>query len=168
VVDRLNTVHETNEANNQRYGVLFGQAGSCAPALEFRDDLRYPRDRASVSIVTGGTAQPTVVARCAAPGTQYLVVWGCAGTAPGTTIAPGITVPLNQDLCTLLGLQALNGAVFQQFWGQLDAQGIGRATFQWPPGFAMLPQPGHFAAVLIDGTPAFVGATNAVAIDLVN
>ena len=45
--------------------------------------------------------------------------------------------------------------------------GFGYATFAWPPGLPMVPQPGHFAAVLIDPTPDFYGVTNAVAIDLV-
>lgn len=166
VVDRANAVREVNEANNQRAGIVIGQAPGCTPALEYRDPLRYPRDEADVAIATGGTALPTVVARCATPGTAYLIVWGCAGTSPGTTLAPGITVPINQDLCTLLGLQALNGAIFQQFWGTLDAQGIGRATFAWPAGLNMLPMQSHFAAVLLDATPSFTGVTNPVRLGL--
>lgn len=166
IVDREDRVRETNENDNTRSAPLFGQSGPCTVALEFRDDLLYPKDAAAVSIQTGGTALPTVIARCAAPGTQYLIVWGCMGTSPGTTLAPGVHVPLNQDLCTQLGLAALNGPVFQQFWGTLDANGFGHATFQWPGGYRMLPQPGHFAAILLDGTPAFVGASNPVAIDL--
>ncbi len=166
VVDRGNAVRENDETNNQRLAVLLTQAPGCTPTLSYRDPLLYPRDLGSVPIGTGGTLLPTVVAPCAAPGTAYLIAWSCSGTTPGTTLAPGVTVPLNQDLCTNLGLALLNGAIFQQFWGSLDAQGIGRATFAWPAGLGIQPLNSHFAAVLLDATPAFVGATNAVRMDL--
>ncbi|MBK8099956.1 MAG: hypothetical protein IPK26_22870 [Planctomycetes bacterium] len=166
IVDRSNAIRESNENDNLRANVEFVQAGGCTPTLEFDDALLWPRDAAAVSLPNGGTVHPTVIARCAAPGTLYLLLWGCQGTTPGTTLAPGVTVPLNQDLCTLLGLGALNGAIFQQFWGTLDAQGRGRATFAWPAGMNMLPQAGHFAGVLIANGATFSAATNAVAIDI--
>ncbi|HLQ38293.1 MAG TPA: M64 family metallopeptidase, partial [Planctomycetota bacterium] len=165
VVDRGNQVHEVNEGNNINHTAMIVQNPPCTPALEFRDDLLYPKDAAAVSIINGGTCLPTVIARCATPGSQYLIVWGCSGTSPGTTIG-NLTVPLNQDLFTMIGLQSTNGALFQQFWGSLDAQGVGRATFQWPAGFNMQPLPGNFAAILLDATPQFVGVTNPVAIDI--
>jgi len=47
----------------------------------------------------------------------------------------------------------------------LDAQGVGRATLQWPAGLSLLPLSGNFAAVLLDAN-GVVGVTNAIAIDL--
>jgi uncharacterized repeat protein (TIGR01451 family) len=165
VADRLNTVFESNDNNNTRLSVLVVENPfPCAPRLELRDDLQWPRDHGAIRVATGATLSPTVVARCAAPGTLYLIVWGASGTSPGTVVPPGITVPINQDAVTQLGLGATNGLVLQQFFGTLDAAGIGRATLQWPPGISMLPMASNFAAVLLDAT-GFVGATNAIAVD---
>jgi hypothetical protein len=164
VVDRENVVLETNENDNFRVVSLIGQTGACVTKLEYDDPLLYPGDAAHVSLANGGTVHPTVVARCAAPGSLYLIVWGCSGTSPGTPLAPGVTVPINQDFCTGLGLAAANGPVFQQFFGVLDAQGLGRAAFALPAGSGLAVTPGHFAAVLVDPAGTFAAATNAVAI----
>lgn len=166
VVDRTDQVREMNEGNNLGSLTVSGQPHPCSPALEYRDPMVWPRNEGIASIAFGETLQPTVVAPCAAPGSLYLVVWGGSGTVPGTTIAPGVTVPLNQDLYTVLGLAAANGLIFQQFFGQLDAQGFGRATIVWPPALRMRPIPTWLAAVLIDGTPAFSAATNAIRFDM--
>ncbi|MBL8724812.1 MAG: hypothetical protein JNK49_12250 [Planctomycetes bacterium] len=166
VADRQNSVRETNENDNSRYGAFVGQAGPCVTKLEYADPLVYPLSAAALPVSTGGAVQPTVVARCAAPGTLYLIAWGCSGTVPGTPLAPGITVPLNQDLCTQLGLAAVNGAWFQNFLGTLDAQGLGRATFQVPANSGLLASTGHFAALLVDPVQGFSGVTNPVVIDL--
>lgn len=166
VVDRLNAVRETNESDNSRYAAFVGQAGPCVTKLEYADPLVYPFDAALVPVRPGGTVHPTVVARCAAPGTLYLIAWGCSGTAPGTPLAPGITVPLNQDFCTQLGLAAVNGAWFQNFLGVLDAQGLGRATFQLPANSGLLASTGHFAALLVDPVLGFAAVTNPVGIGL--
>lgn len=166
-VDRLDLVHEVNEANNQRLYVLFVQGQPCAPALEFRDDLLYPGDQATLSIQSGGTLLPTVVARCEAPGTAYVIVWGGSGTQPGTPLAPGVTVPINLDFFSDLGLHWVNGAVFQQFFGVLDSGGVGRATIQWPAGLALQgPLPTHFAAVLLDPSLQWSGVTSPVSFTL--
>lgn len=163
-VDRANVAPEANENNNTAVAALLATTPPCTPTLEFRDDLTWPKDAITVS-ATSGTARPTVIARCAAPGTAYLVVWGCSGTTPGTQLG-SLTVPLNQDACTMLGLQFLNTSVFSQFFGVLDAQGTGLATFAVPPTVPFAPGTGHFAAVLLDATPSFSAVTNAVTITL--
>lgn len=164
VVDRLNAVREANENDNERLSALVGQAGPCTSKLEFHDPLTYPHDSNSVSLANGGTAHPTVVAPCA-PGSLYLVVWGCSGTSPGTPITPSLTVPLNRDFCTDLGLLALNGAWFGNFFGTIDSQGLGRATFSLPANTGLMATPGHFAAMLIDAS-GFSAVTNPVVINL--
>lgn len=162
IVDRANVVQEPNESDNVRFSAVVVQAGGCTPTLEFRDDFLYPRDAATTSIQAGGTVRPTVVARCAAPGTLYLIGWSCSGTSPGTPLAAGVTLPLNGDACTLAGLDNLNGPVFQLCFGALDGSGLANATIALPPGLFLSPSDTHLAAVLIDGSFQFVGATNAV------
>jgi len=166
VVDRTNVVFESNEFDNTRLSALIAQAGPCVTKLEFVDPLLYPYDAATLPLASGGALHPTVVARCAAPGSIYLIVWGGSGTSPGTVLAPGVTVPINQDLVTQLGLAAVNGAWLQNFLGVLDAQGLGRATFALPPASGLGPLPGHFAAVIVDPVLGFAAATNPVAITL--
>lgn len=166
VVDRLDAVHESNEGDNVRTYALVGQTGPCVTKLEYDDPLVYPGDAATLGLATGGSLHPTVVARCASPNTLYLIVWGCSGTAPGTPIAPGLTVPINQDFCTQLGLAAVNGPWFQSFFGVLDPQGLGRATFALPPASGFGAVQGHFAALLVDPVLGFSEVSNPVAITL--
>ena len=166
VLDRQNLVPEVNEGDNERaVPILRQNGGPCFTKLEYIDPLLYPHDAATASLA-GSSVHPTVVAPCATPGTLYLIAWGCSGTTPGTTLAPGVTLPLNQDVHTQLGLALANGAVFQAFVGMLDAEGLGRATFDLPPGIGLWPSTGHFAALLIDSTPNFAGITNPVAITI--
>jgi hypothetical protein len=167
VVDRLDTVLEGNENDNVRNFVFLVQAPPCGPRLEFRDPLVYPPDAASLARTAGGAVQPTIVARCANPATTlYLIAWGGSGTSPGAPLAPGVTLPLNPDGLTSLGLDALNGPVFGAFLGVLDAQGIGRATFTLPPGLALPTGATHFAGVLLGNPQLFQATTNPVALTL--
>jgi hypothetical protein len=166
VADRADAVRESIEGDNVRNYALIGQNGPCVTKLEYDDALVYPGDAATLSLAAGGASHPTVVARCASPNTLYLIVWGCSGTAPGTTIAPGLTVPINQDFCTQLGLSATNGPWFQSFFGVLDPQGLGRATFALPPASGLGALQGHFAALLVDPVLGFSDVSNPVAITL--
>jgi hypothetical protein len=167
VVDRLDTVHETNENDNQRQFVLIGQAGPCVTQLEFNDPLLHPTDAATLSLANGGTLHPTVFAPCADPtATLYLIAWTGSGTSPGLPLAPGLTLPLNPDSLTNLGLDFLNGAVFGSFLGVLDAQKLGRATFALPPGLGLPPGQTHLAALLLGNTQLFTAVTNPIALTL--
>ena len=164
VVDRTNSIVESNEANNERIGAMLLGGRSCDVKLEYRDELHWPLDDAEVDGMNGGTISPTIVAPCAPAGTQYLIAWGCSGTSPGTMIPGGPTVPINSDFCTQLGLSALNTPIFDMFFGVLDQDGIGRATFDWP-GFTLSSSlQGHFAAVLINPGVAFTDTSNTVQI----
>jgi len=165
-VDRANTVAELVESDNSRYVGLIGQSGACETKLEYDDPLLYPFGAAAVSAGAGGAVHPTVVARCATSGTLYLIAWGCSGITPGTPIAPGLQIPLNQDIYTQLGLGAINGPWFQAFLGTLDQDGLGRATFALPPAAGLWPSAGHFAALLVDPQVGFSAVTNPVAITI--
>ncbi len=167
IADRAGTVIESNEVDNLSYATMLAQTGPCGPTLEYRDDLLYPKTQGAISIANGGTLAPTVVARCAGPGALYLLLWSCSGTSPGTVIAPGLTLPLIVDNCTLAGLQILNGSVLQGFVGPLDAQGVGRATLAIPAGLSLSTSTNFLAAVLLDANLQFTATTNAVQFDLV-
>jgi hypothetical protein len=167
VVDRANVVLEGNENDNVRTFAFLVQAPPCGPRLEFRDPLVYPPDAAALSSAAGGVLHPTFIAPCANPATTlYLIAWGGSGTAPGAPLAPGLTLPLNPDGLTTLGLDALNGPVFGSFLGVLDAQGIGRATFTLPPGLGLGSGPTHFAGVLLGNPQLFQAVTNPVTLTL--
>ncbi|MSR39355.1 MAG: hypothetical protein EXS02_11045 [Planctomycetes bacterium] len=164
IVDRDNLVHESNETNNTRASVAIIQNYDCTPRLELRDDLQWPRNQGAIVMSAGGTLSPTVVARCAA-GQLYVIAWTGSGTSPGTTIAQGITIPINQDPLTQLGLLIANGSLLQQFIGVLDAQGVGRATLMWPAGLLLPPTATDFAGALINGS-GFSGVTNPIGVEL--
>jgi hypothetical protein len=167
IADRLDVVNETNENDNSRTTVLIGQAGGCVTKLEFRDPLVYPFDAATMSRAAGITLHPTVVAPCANPATTlYLIAWTASGTSPGIALAPGVTLPLNFDALTQLGLDALNGGVFGNFLGILDAQGRGTATFTLPPAVAPVLGQTHFAAVLLGNPQLFAAASNPIGLQI--
>lgn len=163
-VDYDNTVPETEEGNNLRLVQVRIDPPACGTALEYRDLLLYPKDRAVVSYSqTIPNALPTVTSRCHA-GKQYLLVWGCSGTSPGTPIA-GRVLPLNLDACSNLSL-GWRGP-FATFVGNLDSQGVGRPSFVLLGVPYVGDIPGHFAALIWDAAGfAILDVSNAVRIDI--
>lgn len=167
VVDRSNQIAESNETDNSRIAVVVGQAGPCATRLEYADPLLYPADSGGLSVVTGGTLHPTVVAPCAdLQTTIYLIAWGGSGTVPGVQLSPTVHAPLNPDGFTDLGLAGLNSPVLSAFAGLLDSQGIGRATFNLPPMTGIGAVPTHFCCILLGDTELFTDASNAIEMHL--
>jgi len=166
VVDRANVVAESNETDNEITRVVFSQNGPCFTGLEFQDPLITPFD-GSMSIAAGGTVHPTVIAPCANPATTlYLIAWTGSGTAPGTNIAPGLTLPINIDGLTQIGLDNLNGPIFGSFLGLLNAQGVAQAQFTLPPSAAIPTGPTHFATVLLGATTLFTAVSNPIQLTL--
>jgi hypothetical protein len=166
VVDRANVVTESNENDNSRTIVVFGQTPGCVTKLEFTTPLTLG-GQASLSLAAGGSLHPTVVAPCLNPATTlYLIAWTGSGTAPGIPLAPGVTLPLNFDAFTQLGLDGMNGPVFGNFLGILDAQGLGHATFTLPPSVALPVGQTHFAALLLGQAQLFTATTNPIALQL--
>lgn len=162
VIDRSNVVGESNEADNETNRVIYVQQIPCTTGLEFQDPLTAPF-AASMSLSAGGTLHPTVLAPCADPtATLYLIAWGGSGTAPGTTLSPTVQLPLNVDALTNVALGGLNGPIFGQFLGVLDAEGRAQATFALPPSAAIPTGPTHFATVLLGASELFTATSNAV------
>ncbi len=167
VADRSNVVHESNENDNTRLSVALASAGPCGVHLEFHDPMTLG-DAGTIAVGAGGALHPTVVAPCANPATTlYLIVWGGSGTSPGFPLSAGLTLPLNPDSFTALGLDGLNGPVFASFLGLLDAAGEGHATFTMPPLPGFTTGQTHFAAVLLGSTQLFTDVSNPIGLTLV-
>lgn len=160
-------VSEAVENNNYTTTQVQVTRAACGAVLEYRDQELYPKDAAVLNMETVflfDTVHPTLTSPCDA-GDIYVIVWGCSGTSPGTPLAPGVTLPLNLDGCSTLGLNLVNSLYFDAFSAVLDADGIGRATFQLPFVRYRGDVPGHFAGLLLDGqTFAFKAVTNPVGI----
>ena len=166
VIDRTNVVGESNELDNEINRVVFSQSTPCTTGLEFQDAWTAPFE-ATMSLSAGGTLHPTVLAPCADPAaTIYLIVWGGSGTMPGTTLSPTVQLPLNIDPLTQATLGGLNGPIFGQFLGVLDAQGRAQATFALPPSSVIPTGTTHFATVLLGATQLFTDASNAISLTI--
>lgn len=166
VVDRLNAVNESDETDNQLARVLFCQAGACNTGFEFQDPLVTPFG-GTMSLAAGGTVHPTIIAPCASPSASlYLIAWTGSGTSPGTQVGTGLTLPLNVDSLTQIGLNGLNGPIFGSFFGVLDAQGVGRAQFTLPPATAIPTGTTNFAAVLLGTSQLFDAVSNSIELTL--
>jgi hypothetical protein len=100
---------------------------------------------------------------------HYYVVFGTiSGVSPGVTLGP-VHVPLNPDGFTLANGAAMNAVPFINFFGVLDANGEGTASWtampQTPAVFDTLPM--HYAAVIVQQNPLLiVSATNAIAFNV--
>lgn len=158
IIDRENAVNEIDETNNTAsWQITIGNNG-CATTLSYNNPLNYPSNAMTVAGAQGGRVLPVVRAPCNI-GQGYLILLGCTGTSPGTTIG-GVNLPLNLDACTNVfypGSLALPG-----FFGTVNPAGNGIAVLDIPPGIQGTIS-GHFAAILFDKTSgAFTGATNPV------
>ena len=69
-----------------------------------------------------------------AAGHVHVIAASATGTTPGTSLAPGVTVPLVWDAFTDLILLAANGPFLPGFIGNLDGTGWAVATMAIPPG----------------------------------
>ncbi|MBL8722773.1 MAG: hypothetical protein JNK49_01940 [Planctomycetes bacterium] len=57
-----------------------------------------------------------------------------SGTQPGLPLGPGVTLPLGLDAYTMFTAQHPNSPILAGFLGNLNAQGLGTARLQLPPG----------------------------------
>ncbi len=167
-VDRDNLIPEGNEGNNTGYALLVLSSSGCTTRLEFRDALLYPKDshNHSLSGLTGA-ALPTVASPCD-PGSAYIILWGCAGTNPGTPLGNGLLLPLNLDACSGFSIGLQNTTAFANFFGHLGPYGIGQATFDLRGLPYQADLPGHFAAAILDPqSTRFTRVSNPVSIRVV-
>ncbi|MHC4261599.1 MAG: hypothetical protein ACYSWX_03690 [Planctomycetota bacterium] len=67
-------------------------------------------------------------------GEVYLVVYGFGGSAPGTPLGGGLTLPVNLDALATLSIQLANTGPFSNTLGTLDADGKGNGQLILPSG----------------------------------
>ena len=89
----------------------------------------------------GGDVNFVLNAGQANGGRSYVLLGGISGTTPGTPLPGGMaTLPINLDAFTCIMVYGMNGPVFQDFMGSLDANGSGLATLDasipWSPDLA--------------------------------
>jgi hypothetical protein len=65
-------------------------------------------------------------------GREYIVGGSLSGAYPGFTLPGGNVIPLNFDPLTRFILQHLNGQLFRDFMGTLDAEGKATAVLSVP------------------------------------
>lgn len=146
-------------AVEQSAGVLVYKNGLKDPALQ--------ADTTVLSATTGGQVDFTLIGGAEQAARNYLLLAGLAGTVPGTLLPGGrATIPLNRDWFTDFVLGHLNGALFVDFYGTLNAAG---------EGVARLDTLGPFNSYFVGRTLHFAWAatapldftSNAVAIEVV-
>jgi hypothetical protein len=80
---------------------------------------------------------------------NYFLLGSVSGTEPGTPLPGGlVTLPLNWDSFTNIVINMINGPIFQDFAGSLDADGLGTATFNLPAGSGVTGLTMHYAYAL--------------------
>lgn len=120
----------------------------------------------AIASSTGGIIDLTLDAGSVNAGRKYLILGSVSGTEPGTSLPGGIvTLPINWDIFTDLGLLLLNTPVFHQFMGMLDSNG--KATSQFNTAGPVPTAAGltaHFAYALNN---KWDFASNAAAVEVV-
>jgi hypothetical protein len=97
--------------------------------------LSLSADSYELSESTGGTINFTLDAGDWNANRNYFLLGSISGTEPGIPLPGGMaTLPLNWDFFLVLVINMINGPIFQNFAGSLDADGLGTATFNFPAG----------------------------------
>lgn len=99
-------------------------------------------------------------------GMVYAVIGGISGSVPGTPLAPGMNVAVNFDGVSSALLSVMNTPLFVNATAPLDANGVGRATLNMPPGILtpLVLRTFSWGAFGMDPGPRFVTNTWSTAI----
>jgi hypothetical protein len=102
-------------------------------------------------------------------GHAYLLLGSLSGTAIGTALPGGATLPLNFDFLTSTMLTQFNSGIFINTLGTLDAQGGAASTLLVPPGLLSGLSGLHldFAHMTFDPSVSIVRASNAVPVTVI-
>jgi hypothetical protein len=133
-----------------------------------RDRGREPAlavDLDRVSVGAPAQVELRLAASSALASRSYVLLASMSGTQPGTTLRPGVVLPLNVDSFTLAAAAGLNGPVFQSFAGVLSQHGTAQALFasQIPVPVALAGTTIHFAYAV---SPSLTHASEAAAVVL--
>jgi hypothetical protein len=142
--------------------------GYGATHVRTRIDRTMWAEQSSLSRSAGGSVPFRISVGPQYAGHYYVVFGTLSGFSPGITLGP-VHIPLNPDGFTLANGAAMNAVPFINFFGVLDAQGQGTASWtampQTPAVFDTLPM--HYAAVIVQQNPLLiVSATNPVAFNV--
>ncbi len=124
------------------------------------NDRMFAEDETTISIGAGGTQVQRLSAGSMFGGRAYFVLGSSSGTSPGIS-ANGVTIPVNYDGFTSLGLSSPNMLPYVNNFGVLDARGLATASFTLPAIPVMLNLPVHHAYGVFNGS-TLVGASNAI------
>jgi hypothetical protein len=113
---------------------------------------------ASVSSAGGGSISIALDACPGLSGRIYFTLISASGIDPGLPFL-GVTVPLNFDAFTSLGIEFPNTVIFQHTLGLLDAQGKATSTVVVPPGIVPAGTTLSFASVIFPGLTAGAAAS---------
>lgn len=91
-------------------------------------------DVSAIPVTTGGTVNHLLLAGAGNANRNYLLLGGVTGTNPGTPLPGGyVTLLLNWDVFTDIVLANINGPLFSNFMGKLNADGRAKAQLFSPP-----------------------------------
>ena len=103
-----------------------------AVAEEFQIENRGVRVTVGISGTGGGSIDFAIDMPSDAAGRTYLVLISVSGTEPGTPV-DFVTVPINFDAVTQVGIGLLGTPAAPGFFGTLDGNGDATATLNTPP-----------------------------------
>ncbi|PIE23483.1 MAG: hypothetical protein CSA62_07655 [Planctomycetota bacterium] len=89
-------------------------------------------DRGHVSTTKSGPVRFSLDAGSQHAQQFFLMLGSASGTQPGMRVNSKLSIPLNYDAFTGLGLSAINTPVFAKFLGKLDRNGSATATLTLP------------------------------------
>ncbi len=112
----------------------------------------------SLSATAGGSLDLDLNVGPGGAGIMYAVIGGISGSVPGTVLAPGFTVPVAFDGLTSSLISLINTAFFVNAVAPLNANGVGRATLNMPPGILspLVFRSFTWGAFGLDSQPRFV------------
>lgn len=95
----------------------------------------FGTDKDELDTATGGRVEYHLDLGAASAGRSFALIIGMSGSTPAWNVY-GLSIPVAHDFWTDLGLQAANSAYFQNFLGNLDANGMARSVLDVPAGIA--------------------------------
>jgi len=128
----------------------------------------WPGDGA-LSISSMSTVEFGIVAGSANAGKDYALLGSKSGMDPGTVLAGGVWLPLNQDSFTARTFNSAGSGNLVNFAGQLDLLGNATALLRTNPlsNPALIGRTLHFAFVLIDPLTGYAEfASNPVPVEI--
>lgn len=120
--------------------------------------------------VSGGQVDFDYLVDSSLAGQTYLLLGSFSGTAPGTLLPGGVTLPLNADFLTVSMLQQPNVGVFVDTMGTIDASGHGSSSIVLPGGIvpaALVGVSMDFSHVIFDATMTVESASNVTTVTFV-